>query len=83
MVSQEYKDNIEQHFFLYNVVPRVLRQHLTGFLLVQCCPRSIKTKLNRIFYCKMLSQEDQDKIEQIFFLCNVVLRLLDNIVQGF
>ena len=31
----------------------------------------------------MLSQENQDKIEQIFFLCNVVLRLLDNIVQSF
>ena len=53
-----------QGFSLCNVVPRVLRQHLTrflhvhhclqpqgqhciGYLPVQCCPKSIKTTLNR------------------------------------
>ena len=60
-------------FYLCNVAPRVLRQEWTGFfscaicldplgqhctkLLPVQCPKSIKTALNRIFSCAMLSQE--------------------------
>ena len=84
-------DNIAQDFYLRNVVPRVLRQnyaeffskfcleplgqHCTGFLPVQCCPKSIKTTLNRIFsLCKIVwSLSD---IAQGFDLCNVVPRVL-------
>ena len=32
-----------------------LRQHFIRFLLVQCCPKSIKTTLHRIFSCAKLS----------------------------
>ena len=49
-------DNITQNFYLCNV-PRVLKQHWTGFFPVQCCPKSIKTTLSRIFTCAVLSQE--------------------------
>ena len=34
-------------------------QHCTRFLPVQCCPKSIKTTLNRIFSCALLSLEPQ------------------------
>ena len=43
-------DNIFQGFYFFIIVPKVLRQHRTRFLLVQCCPKSIKTKLNTIFF---------------------------------
>ena len=87
-------------FYLCNVVPRVLRQHWTGFflvhfslepqgqhclgyLLVQCCPKNIKTTLNRIFSCAMLSGASRTTLNRIFFLCNAVWNLLGNIAQGF
>ena len=61
-----------------------LAQHWTKFLpAVQCCLKSIKTTLNWIFTCAMLSQEYEDNIEQDFFLCSVVWSLLDNIAQSF
>ena len=52
--------NITQGFGMCKVVPRVLRhywycyldplgQHCTRFLPVPCCPKSIKTPLNRMF----------------------------------
>ena len=37
------------------------------FFHQQCCPKSVKTTLNRIFSRPMLSQEYQDKIQQDFF----------------
>ena len=66
-------DNIAQGFYLYRVIPRVLPkitlnkcfsvqcclealgQHYTWFLPIQCCPKSIKTTLNMIFSCAVLS----------------------------
>ena len=35
-------DSIAQSVYLCNVVPRVLRQHWTGFLSVQCCLESFE-----------------------------------------
>ena len=36
-VVWSHSDNIAQDFDLYNVIPRVLRQHRTEFFLMQCC----------------------------------------------
>ena len=49
-------DNIEQDFLLCHAVQTVLRQHWTGFLPVQCFPKSIKTTLSRFFSYAMLSR---------------------------
>ena len=48
-----------------------------GFLPVQYCPKSIKTTLNRIFTCAMLSGTSW-AIAQGFYLCNVDPWLTDN-----
>ena len=78
-------DNIAQGFYLYNFVPRVLRQYWTGFfpvccclepqgqhctkvlkLLVQCCPKRIKTTLNRIFSWAMLFGVSRTTLHRVF-----------------
>ena len=41
-------------FFHVKCFLEALGQHCTRFLPVQCCPKSIKTTLNRIFSCAML-----------------------------
>ena len=80
-------DNIAQSLYLRNVVPRVLRQHWTGFFpmqccpktgfsLVQCCPKSIKTTLNKIFSSAMLCGASWTILHKSFYLCNVVPRVL-------
>ena len=52
-----------------------LRQHCTRFLPVQCCPKSIKTTLNRIFPVQCcLEPLGQHGTRFFQFLCNVVLR---------
>ena len=72
------------------------KNNFSMLLLVQCSAKSIKTTLNNIFSCAMLSQasslkdftcamlsqEYWNNIEQFLFLCNVVSSLLDNIAQG-
>ena len=45
MLSQKYYDNIEQDFSR----AMLSGEHCTRFLHVQCCPKSIKTTLNKIF----------------------------------
>ena len=70
-VDQQYYENTEQDFFLWNVVWSFLDnigQHCTRLLPVQCCPKNIKTTLN---------------VGQDFFLCIIVWSLLDNTAQGF
>ena len=42
-------------FFPVECCLESLGQHWTGFLVVQYCPKSITTLLNRIFSCEMLS----------------------------
>ena len=69
-------DNIEQDFLLCHAVQTVLRQHWTGFLPVQCFPKSIKTTLSKFFSCAMLSFRFFDNIVPSFYLCNVVPRVL-------
>ena len=89
MLSQDYYDNIEQDLFLDNVFWRLLDniaqccleptgQNCTKFLPVQCCPNSMKTKLNRIFSCVMLSGASWITLHkaQSFYLSNVVPRVL-------
>ena len=68
---------------MYNVVPRVLRQHWTwvflmqccleplgqhciGFWPVHCCPKSIKTTLNRIFSYALLSGASRTTLHRVF-----------------
>ena len=75
-------DNIAQGFYLCNIFPRVLRQHWTGILpvqccleplgqhcarlFVQCCPKGIKTTLNRKFSCAMLSRASWTTLHKDF-----------------
>ena len=59
-------DNLAQIFLLCNGVPTKLRQHWTGFVPVQCCPKSIKTTLNRIFSCAMLSGDSWKTLPKVF-----------------
>ena len=40
--------------------------HYTGFLAVQCCPKSIKTTLNRIFSRAMLSGASWTTLHSFF-----------------
>ena len=42
-----------------------LRQHYIAFLPVQCCPKSIKTTLNRSFSYAMLSGATQTALHRI------------------
>ena len=57
---------LQKLFFLYNVVPRILRQHWTWFLPVQCCPKTIKKTLKRIFSCAMWSGASMTTLHRVF-----------------
>ena len=74
-------------FTLCNVVPGVfrttpvqcclepLRQHSTGFWPVQSCPKSIKTILNKIFSCALLSGVSGTTLHRVvicIMLCCIV-----------
>ena len=41
-------------------------QHCLGYLLVQCCPKSIKTTLSKIFSCAMLSETSWVTLHKVF-----------------
>ena len=80
-------DNIAQGFYLYRVIPRVLPkitlnkcfsvqcclealgQHYTWFLPIQCCPKSIRTTLNMIFSCAVLSEPLEYHILNVVQIC--------------
>ena len=53
-----------------------LRQHCIELWPVQCCPKSNKTTLNRIFSYAILSWSISDNIALGFEPCNVVPRVL-------
>ena len=42
-------------YFSVKCCPEPVGQHCTRFLPVPCCPKSIKTTLNRVFSCELLS----------------------------
>ena len=43
-----------------------LEQHCTEYLPMSCCPKSIKTPLNRIFSCAMLSSASRTTLHKNF-----------------
>ena len=51
-------------FFLTECCLEHLGQHCMGFCPVQCCPKSIKTTLNRIFSYTMLSEASQTTLHR-------------------
>ena len=53
------------------------------FLPGKCCPKSIKTKLNRLFSCAMFSGASWTTLHNVLYLCYVVPNVLPNIDQGF
>ena len=54
LISKFYDNALS--FFLYNLAWSLLG-NAQGSLALQCCPKSIKITLNKIFTCAMLSQE--------------------------
>ena len=60
-----------------------LGQYCTRFLPVESCPKSIKTTLNRIFFCAMFSGANYTKLDK-FSTCAVLFQAYeDNIKRGF
>ena len=60
-----------------------LRQHCIRFLLVQCCPKSIKTTLHRIFSCAMLSGASRATLLRVFGCEILSQEYYANIAQDF
>ena len=48
----------------------------TRFLPLECCPKSIRTTLNRVFSCAMLFEASWETAQGFFYLCDVVLGVL-------
>ena len=71
-----------QIFYLFNVVPRALRQLRTGFFPVQCCLETLGQNC-KSFYLSNIVPSVWGQHWTEYFLCNVVWRLLDNIEQDF
>ena len=71
------------HRFFTNVVPRVLRQHWTGFFSFSMLPRVSRTTLNKIFPVQCCHRSIKTILHMLFSPCNIVWRLLNNIGQGF
>ena len=67
MVTQEYKYNIEKDFFLNNVVPRVLRQHLTGFFPVQCFLETLGQNCAKFLPVPWCPKSTNTTLKRIFF----------------
>ena len=53
-------------FFLVQCCLEPQGQHCLGYLLVQCYPKSIKTTLNSIFSCAMLSGVSRTTLHRAF-----------------
>ena len=83
MLSQEYYHIIEQDFFYVKCFLEALGKRCTRFLPVQCCPKSIKTTLNRIFFLCNVVWSQFENITQSFYLCNVVPKVLRQHWTGF
>ena len=52
-----------------------LGQHCTGLLHVQCCPKTIKTTLNRIFSRASLSRASRKPLHRVF-TCAITCAML-------
>ena len=63
-------------FFHMQCCLEPLGQHCIGFCPVQCCPNSIKTTLNRIFFLSSVAWTLSDNLAQGFDLFNVDQRVL-------
>ena len=61
--------------FLCNVVWSLLDNIAQGFITVPCCPKSIKTTLNKIFSCAMLSEASSTTLHKSHkaFTCAVLV----------
>ena len=59
-----------------------LRHHGIGFLPDQCCPKSIKATLHRIFY-KMLSGASRTALHRVFTCTMLPQEYQDNVKQDF
>ena len=82
MLSGASRTTLHRIFYLCNVVPRVLRQNCTGFLMqcyveplglycigfwpAQCCPKTIKTTLHRVFSYTKLSGASWTTLHKVF-----------------
>ena len=56
-------------------------QHCLGYLLVQCCSKSIKTTLNRIFSCALLSGASWITLHKVFACIMLAQWLTDNFYE--
>ena len=53
-------------FFHVQFFLEALGEHCKRFLPVQCCPKSIKTTLNRVFSCAMFSGANWTTLDKVF-----------------
>ena len=75
MLAQQYSTTLNSSFPVKCCL-EPLGQHCTRILPVQCCPKSIKTKLNGNFFLCNVVWSLLDNNTQGFYLCNVVPRVL-------
>ena len=80
-VQCKYYENTEHDFFIYNVVWSNLDNIAQGIFPIQCCPKGIKTNLNRIFSCEMCLELLWQQYLG-FYLCNVFPRVLKQYWTG-
>ena len=82
ILSEEYKDNIEQNFFHVQCCLEPLGKYCARFLPVLWCLKRIKTTRKRIFLVECcLKPQGQHYIG--YFLCNVVSVVLRQHWTGF
>ena len=82
-LSQEYEDNIEQDFYLGNVVPRVLKRHWRGSLPVEYCLEPLGQHKTKFLTVKCCPKCIKITLNRIVFLCNALWSLSDNIALSF
>ena len=70
-------------FFLYNVVPRVLRQHLTGLFPVQCCLERLGQHCLRFLPVQCCHKRIKATLKRIFTSVrgNITYGCCPNVVQ--
>ena len=79
MLFQEYQDNIQQEFSMWNIVQSLsdnksrvqccckgIKTSMNRFFHVQCYPKSIKTTLKKNFLCGMLSGSSWTRLHKVF-----------------
>ena len=66
MLSGAFSDNIAYGFDLSNVIPRVLRQHCTGFGLMHCCLEPLEYNCIRFWPVQSWPKSIKRKLYRIF-----------------